>query len=77
MTGSYNEGFRKAPCAECTSSFNLLPPADEEYHIPKERPRGEDYIKRLYECELNHHPNIIYWQKADTGAPSSDSSSDD
>ncbi len=80
MTQSYNDVSRKASCSQCSSSFNLIPPADEEYNLPREKPRDEDYLKRVYECELNHHLNTIYWQRRittttgptqDYGTPSS------
>lgn len=50
-------------CSECPSSFELVPPADPEYSEPKERPKSDDHIKRIYECEGERHRNTIYWHK--------------
>jgi hypothetical protein len=72
MTIPPNEFFRRASCSQCTSSFNLIPPADEEYSVPTEKSRNEDHIKRVYECELNHHLNTIYWEKRPMSGPTQD-----
>jgi hypothetical protein len=49
-------------CSECPGSFELTPPADSEYCVPKEKPSNDDHIRRIYECEDNHI-NTIYWHK--------------
>jgi hypothetical protein len=61
--GSPEGSVRKASCAQCSSSFQLIPPADTDYTIPKEKRTSQDYLKREYECEANHHVNTIYWQR--------------
>jgi hypothetical protein len=53
----------KASCSECPSSFELIPPADPEYNTPRQKPESDDYIKRIYECDEEHHRNTIYWEK--------------
>ena len=50
--------------SRCPSTFELIPPSDGYYNIPKEKPTSNDNIKRIYECE-NGHKNIIYWHKRD------------
>jgi len=57
--------YERAQCAECPNSFELIPPADASYKIPKEKPTSDDYIKRVYECEEGHR-NTIYWEKEPT-----------
>lgn len=52
----------KASCSECPSSYELVPPPDPNYKVPREKPTSDDYIKRIYECE-NGHLNTIYWEK--------------
>jgi hypothetical protein len=59
MTAQYG---RKS-CAKCPSTFELVPPADPEYSIPREKPKSNDYIERFYECEEERHRNTIYWEK--------------
>jgi hypothetical protein len=58
---------RRASCAECPSSFELIPPADLTYTEPREKPISDDHIKRIYECDEQHHRNTIYWEKRSTG----------
>ena len=57
---------RSASCSECPSTFKLVPPADQRYVNPREKPTDEDYIKRIYECEDERHRNTVYWGKKDT-----------
>lgn len=52
----------KAQCNECPNSFDLIPPADSSYKIPREKPTTDDNIKRIYECPEGHR-NTIYWEK--------------
>lgn len=53
----------KAQCVECTSTFELIPPADKDYSIPKETPAPNgEHVLRIYECEEGHR-NTIYWHK--------------
>jgi hypothetical protein len=40
----------KASCSECPSTYELIPPPDPDYSEPKENPRSNDHIKRIYEC---------------------------
>lgn len=54
---------RRASCSQCPSTYELVPPAEQEYSVPREKPRTEDYRKRIYECEDEQHQNIIYWEK--------------
>jgi hypothetical protein len=58
--------YSKASCSECPSSFELIPPADSAYNVPKEKPTTEDYIKRIYECDDEKHRNTIFWQKTES-----------
>lgn len=53
----------KASCNKCPSSFELIPPADDAYSEPHEKPQTDDYIERFYECEEEGHRNTIYWEK--------------
>ena len=46
----------------CPSTFKLVPPADIRYKYSREKPTGEDYVKRIYECEDEQHRNTIYWE---------------
>jgi hypothetical protein len=57
----------KRSCSECPSTFDLIPfdlipPADKDYCIPKLKPTKRDFVKRLYECKEGHR-NTVYWQK--------------
>ena len=52
----------KTSCSECPGSYELIPPADPNYRIPREKPTSDDYVKRVYECEKGHR-NTIYWEK--------------
>ena len=54
----------KSACKDCPNTFELIPPADKEYTIPREKPQTDDYIERFYECEEGHK-NTIYWEKED------------
>jgi len=54
---------KKASCSECPNSFELIPPADKDYSVPKEKTSSDDVIKRVYECDEEHHRNTIYWHK--------------
>lgn len=60
MTAQYG---RRTSCSQCPSTYELVPPAETEYSIPREAPKTNDYRKRIYECEHEQHPNIIYWEK--------------
>jgi hypothetical protein len=62
MTKAKDE-VRRSSCSECPNSFELIPPADREYTVPREKPKSEDYIKRIYECNGEGHRNTIYWEK--------------
>ena len=55
--------FKRAQCAECTGSFDLIPPADPEYSEPKLKATSEDNLPRYYECDGEGHRNTVYWQK--------------
>jgi hypothetical protein len=57
----------KASCKECPSSFELVPPADTEYSIPREIHQTDNYIERNYECADKGHRNTIYWEKEEHG----------
>jgi hypothetical protein len=54
---------RRASCSQCSHSFELVPPADIDYDTPKEKATSQDYLKRTYECEVNHHLNTVFWQR--------------
>lgn len=53
---------KEASCSECPSTFRLVPPADTRYSNPREKLTGDDFIKRVYECEDNSHLNTIFWE---------------
>ena len=52
-------------CNACTSSFEIIPPSDLHYCIPREQPKTSDYVSRTYECDENHHRNPVYWERKD------------
>ena len=52
-------------CCACTSSFEIIPPSDLHYCIPREQPKTGDFVTRIYECEEGHHSNLVYWEKKD------------
>jgi len=58
----------KVQCSECPSSFELIPPADKDYSEAKEKITNEDHIKRIYECDDEHHRNTIYWHRPSYGS---------
>ena len=53
----------RTSCKECPSSFELIPPADTDYSVPREKPKTEDYIQIIYECAEEQHRNTIYWER--------------
>ena len=57
------EQNKRASCSECPGTFELVPPADAAYTEPHEKPSSDDYLKRVYECNEEHHRNTIYWEK--------------
>jgi len=57
--------YKKDICNECGGIFELIPPADTEFCIPKENKSEEDYIMRRYECDNLAHQKEIYWIKKD------------
>lgn len=58
-------GNKEVSCSECPSTFRLVPPADTRYDLPREKSTGDDFIKRIYECEDNNYLNTIFWEKTD------------
>ena len=46
-------------CYACTSSFEIIPPLDLEYCVPREQPKTTDYLSRIYECEESHHRSSL------------------
>jgi len=38
----------RASCSQCPSTFELIPPAEREYSVPREKPKTDDYRKRIY-----------------------------
>ena len=52
-------------CYVCTSSFEIIPPSDLQYCIPREQPKTSDYVSRTYECDERHHRNPVYWERKD------------
>lgn len=49
-------------CTQCPGSFELIPPADPQYSIPKmKEPSDSDYIKLFYECDEEGDRNTIWW----------------
>lgn len=61
-----NQHNFEASCFECGSSFEIIPPLDLQYCIPREKPKTRDYLSRTYECTSNHHKNAIYWERKDS-----------
>jgi len=55
-------------CFACTSSFEVSSPPNQEYCIPREKPKTNDYVSKTYECDENHHKNPVYWEKKDYAA---------
>ena len=55
----------EVPCFECGSSFEVIPPLDLQYCVPREKPKSIDYLARNYECTRNHHVNTIFWERED------------
>lgn len=56
----------EASCFQCGSSFEIIPPFDADYCVPREQPRTRDYLSRTYECTGNHHHrNAVYWERDD------------
>ena len=55
----------KGLCYICTSSFEIIPPPDLHYCIPREQPKTRDYVTNIYECEEGHHRNSVYWERKD------------
>ena len=41
----------KGICYICTSTFEIIPPQDLHYCIPREQPKTSDYVSSVYECE--------------------------
>ena len=38
------------------------------YCIPREQPKTNDFVSRIYECEESHHRNPVYWERNDYAA---------
>ena len=55
----------KGICYICTSTFEIIPPLDLHYCIPREQPKTSDYVPSVYECEESHHKNSVYWERKD------------
>jgi hypothetical protein len=57
--------YEKASCSTpgCGGSFDLIPPADPQYKIPKEKSESDDNIERTYPCDKEKHQNTIYWRR--------------
>jgi hypothetical protein len=53
--------YEKASCStpKCGGSFDLIPPADPEYKISKEKSESDDNIERTYPCDKEKHQNTI------------------
>lgn len=54
--------IERVQCNNCPESFELVPPADKSYIIPREKHTTEDHIKRIYQCPKGHL-NTIFWEK--------------
>jgi hypothetical protein len=52
-------------CYVCDSSFEIVPPSDIQYCVPREQPKTTDYLSRTYECDESHHRNSVYWERKD------------
>jgi hypothetical protein len=57
-----SEDRRACSHTGCTSMFDLIPPADNDYSIPKLKATKKDFVLRWYKCRKGHR-NKIYWQK--------------
>ena len=56
----------EAACFYCGSSFEIIPPQDLRYCIPREQPTTGDYLSCAYKCNgSHHHKNAVYWEKND------------
>lgn len=55
--------YRKAKCPDCTGTYELIPPVDSRYNIPREKP-SDDCEKMFYECDGEGHRVTIYWEKS-------------
>ena len=55
--------FRRAKCPECQGTYELIPPVDPSYKVPREKPTSDNYIKMVYECDEEHHLTTIYWEQ--------------
>lgn len=54
----------KRHCSQCSGNFELVPPADPEYRVPKMKPTTEDHIMMVYDCDNVGSQNRIYWEKS-------------
>jgi hypothetical protein len=54
----------KRHCSQCSGNFELVPPADPEYRVPKMKPTTEDHIMMVYDCDNIGCQNRIYWEKS-------------
>ena len=55
--------FTIRKCPECQGRYELIPPADPSYKVPREKSKSDDYIKMVYECDEEHHLITIYWEQ--------------
>jgi hypothetical protein len=53
-----------AQCKDCPLTYELMPPADVEFDIPKEiKPTSGEFLERFYECQSGHRNTVYYWTK--------------
>ena len=54
-------GSQKRSCHDCPNTFEMIPPIDSRYTIPRdEKPENGEYRMTIGECESGHI-NKIYW----------------
>jgi hypothetical protein len=53
----------KRHCSQCSGNFELVPPADPEYKVPRMKPTTDEHIMMVYDCDNIGCQNRIYWEK--------------
>jgi hypothetical protein len=55
----------KRHCGNCSGNFELVPPADDMYTVPKLKPveGDKDYLLMVYDCDQEGCQNRVYWYR--------------
>lgn len=53
----------KRHCSQCDGNYDLVPPADTAYSVPRLKPITDDNIMMVYSCDHIGCQNRIYWEK--------------